>query len=70
MKPPFMLVAIPVSGSNLYSVLPAIDMTITNSQNVNITPITTLVMYELNGGADPATMYNGPHICHLHRRGL
>ena len=59
MKPPFMLVAIPVSGANLYSVLPAMDMTVTNSQNVNITPITTLVMYELNGGADPATMYTG-----------
>lgn len=59
MKPPFMLVAIPVSGSNLYSVLPAMDMTTTNTQNVNITPITTLVMYELNASADPATMYTG-----------
>jgi len=59
MKPPFMLVAIPVSGSNLYSVLPAMDMAVTNTQNVNITPITTLVMYELNAGADPATMYTG-----------
>ena len=58
MTPPFMLVAIPVSGSNLYSALPAMDMTSTNTQNVNITPVTTLVMYELNGGADPATMYN------------
>ncbi len=59
MTPPFMLVAIPVSGSNLYSVLPAMDMAVTNSQNVNITPVTTLVMYELNAGADPATMYTG-----------
>ncbi|MBI5912660.1 MAG: hypothetical protein HY848_22240 [Betaproteobacteria bacterium] len=59
MTPPFMLVAIPVSGSNLYSVLPAMDMAVTNSQNVNVTPITTLVMYELNAGADPATMYTG-----------
>jgi len=59
MTPPFMLVAVPVSGSNLYSVLPAMDMTSTNTQNVNITTVTTLVMYELNGGADPATMYNG-----------
>ena len=59
MTPPFMLVAIPVSGSNLYSVLPAMDMAVANSQNVNITPVTTLVMYELNAGADPATMYTG-----------
>lgn len=59
MRPPFMLVAIPVSGSNLYSVLPAMDMTSTNTQYVNITPITTLVMYELNASADPATMYTG-----------
>ena len=59
MTPPFMLVAIPVTGSNLYSVLPAMDMTSTNTQNVDITTVTTLVMYELNGGADPATMYNG-----------
>lgn len=59
MTPPFMLVAIPVSGSNLYSVLPAMDMAVTNSQNVNITPVTTLVMYELNAGTDPATMYTG-----------
>jgi hypothetical protein len=59
MTPPFMLVAVPVSGLNLYSVLSAMDMTSTNSQNVNITTITTLVMYELNAGADPATMYTG-----------
>ncbi len=59
MKPPFMLVAVPASGSNLYSVLPAMDMTSANSQNVNLTPITTLVMFELNAGADPATMYTG-----------
>ena len=59
MAPPFMLVAIPTSGSNLYSVLPAMDMSSTNTQNVNITPVTTLVMYELNSGADPATMYTG-----------
>ncbi len=58
MTPPFMLVAVPTSGSNLYSVLPAMDMSSTNTQNVNITPVTTLVMYELNAGADPASMYN------------
>lgn len=55
--PPFMLVAVPTSGANLYSVLPAMDMTGTNTQNVNITTITTLVMYELNSGQDPALMY-------------
>ena len=55
--PPFMLAAVPVSGLNLYSVLPAMDMTTTNTQNVNITPITTLVMYELNAGQDPASMF-------------
>lgn len=59
MTPPFMLVAVPTSGSNLYSALAAMDMSGTNTQNVNITPITTLVMYELNAGADPATMFNG-----------
>jgi hypothetical protein len=58
MTPPFMLAAVPVSGLNLYSVLPAMDMTTTNTQNVNITPITTLVMYELNAAQDPATMFN------------
>ena len=58
MAPPFMLVAVPTSGSNLYSVLPAMDMASTNTQNVNITPITTLVMYELNAASDPASMYN------------
>ena len=57
MTPPFMLAAVPVSGLNLYSVLPAMDMTTTNTQNVNITPITTLVMYELNAGQDPASMF-------------
>ena len=56
--PPFMLAAVPVSGLNMYSVLPAMDMTTTNSQNVNITPITTLVMYELNAGQDPVSMFN------------
>jgi hypothetical protein len=56
--PPFMLAAVPVSGLNLYSVLPAMDMTTTNTQNVNITPITTLVMYELNAAQDPASMFN------------
>ena len=55
--PPFMLVAVPTSGANLYSVLPAMDMTATGTQNVNITTITTLVMYELNSGQDPASMY-------------
>lgn len=55
--PPFMLVAVPKSGTNLYSVLAAMDMTTTNTQNVNITIITSLVMYELNGGQDPASMY-------------
>ena len=57
MTPPFMLVAVPASGSNLYSILPAMNMTTNGSQNVNITPVTTLVMYELNGGADPASMF-------------
>jgi hypothetical protein len=56
-KPPFMLVAVPTAGANLYSVLPSMDMTVTNSQNVNITTITTLVMFELNGGQDPVSMY-------------
>jgi hypothetical protein len=59
MKPPFMLVATKTGQQNLYSVLSAMDMASTNTQNVNITPITTLVMYELNGGADPASMYSG-----------
>lgn len=54
--PPFMLVAVPTSGANLYSILPAMDMTGTNTQNVNITTITTLVIYELSSG-DPASMY-------------
>ena len=54
--PPFMLVAVPVSGANLYSVLPSMDMSTSNTQNVNITTITTLVMAELSAG-DPAVMY-------------
>jgi len=58
MTPPFMLVATKTGQLNLYSILPAMSMTTTNSQNVDITPITTLVMYELNGGNDPASMYN------------
>ena len=61
MKPPFMLVAVPAGAgqTNLYSILPAMDMATTNTQHVNITPVTTLVLYELNGGTDPATMYTG-----------
>jgi len=55
--PPFMLAVVPTSGANLYSVLPAMDMASTNSQNVNVTTITTLVMYELNAGQDPASMF-------------
>jgi len=58
MTPPFMLVASKAGQQNMYSILPAMDMASTNTQNVNITPVTTLVMYELNGGSDPATMYN------------
>ncbi len=54
--PPFMLLAVPTSGANLYSVLPSMDMNSTNTQNVNITTITTLVMAELSAG-DPAAMY-------------
>ena len=57
--PPFILAAVPLAGSNLYSILPSMDMTVTGTQNVNVTTITTLVMYELNGGADPASMYTG-----------
>lgn len=57
LTPPFMLVATKVGQTNMYSVLPAMDMTATNTQNVNITQVTTLVMYELNGGNDPASMY-------------
>ncbi len=64
-QPPFMFAAIPACPSgqncpqNLYSILAAMDMTSTNTQRVNITPVTTLVMYELNGGTDPSSMYNG-----------
>ena len=58
MTPPFMLVASKAGQQNMYSILPAMDMASTNTQNVNITPVTTLVMYELTGGADPATMYS------------
>lgn len=59
MTPPFMLEAAPaVAGqSNMYSILPAMNMTATATQNVNITPVTTLVMYELNNGADPGNMF-------------
>lgn len=57
MTPPFMLAAVATGQSNMYSILPAMDMAATNTQNVNITPVTTLVMYELSG-ADPASMFN------------
>lgn len=57
MNPPFMLVATKAGQQNMYSILPAMDMASINTQNVNITPVTTLVMYELSG-ADPASMYN------------
>lgn len=56
MTPPFMLVATKTGQQNLYSILPAMDMTTNNTQHVNVTPITTLVMYELSN-KDPATMY-------------
>ena len=56
-KPPFMLVAVPMAGINMYSVLPSMDMASSNTQNVNITTITTLVMYELSSG-NPASMYS------------
>jgi hypothetical protein len=58
MTPPFMLrttsAALPLP---LYSVLPA--MPASNAANVNITPVTTLVMYQLNGSSDPVSMYAG-----------
>lgn len=57
MTPPFMLVATKVGEQNMYSVLPAMDMASANTQIVNITPVTTLVMYQLSE-ADPASMYN------------
>lgn len=57
MTPPFMLVTTKIGQQNMYSILPAMDMATTNTQNVNITPITTLVMYELNNGANPSSMY-------------
>lgn len=41
----------------MYSVLPALNMDAASTANVNITPITTLVMYELNGGQDPGPMF-------------
>jgi hypothetical protein len=58
-KPPFMLVAIKSGQRNLYSILADMDMSTNNTQNVNITPVTTLVIYELNDGLDPASMYTG-----------
>lgn len=57
MTPPFMLVASATGQQNMYSILPAMDMTATNTQRVNITPVTTLVMYQLSSG-DPAAMFN------------
>ncbi len=57
MTPPFMLAAVATGQSNMYSILPAMDMAAANTQNVNITPVTTLAMYELSG-ADPASMFN------------
>lgn len=56
MTPPFMLVASKAGRQNMYSILPAMDMASTNTQNVDITPVTTLIMYELALG-DPASMY-------------
>ena len=58
MTPPFMLAAVKAGRQNLYSVLTAMDMTTTHTLTVNITPITTLVLYELNSGVDPSSMYN------------
>jgi len=63
--PPFILAAVLPSCDptktpcNMYSILPSMDMSTTGTLNVNITPITTVVMYELNGNADPASMYTG-----------
>ena len=59
MTPPFILQA-SLPGTlgvyNLYSGLPTLNMTTTSTTNVNITPITTLVMYELKG-SDPGNLY-------------
>lgn len=57
LTPPFMLVASATGQQNMYSILPAMDMTATNTQRVNITPVTTLVVYQLSNG-DPAAMFN------------
>lgn len=60
MKPPFMLRAekSDLLGTNsLYSILPAMDMTIKNTATVNLTTVTTLVMYELSNGGDPGDTY-------------
>lgn len=56
---PIMLQAAHVNvGVNyLYSVVPTLNATVTSISNVNLTPITTLTMYELNNGADPGNMF-------------
>ena len=56
LTPPFMLAAVKSGQSNMYSILPAMDMTNGSKQNVNITPVTTLVLAELFSG-DPAAKY-------------
>jgi hypothetical protein len=56
MAPPLMLMT---SGTTMYSILPAFGSTIlSSSDNVNITPVTTLVMFELNAGKDPGLAYS------------
>lgn len=56
LTPPFMLQA-EKGATDLYSFLASMDMTATGTKNVNITPITNLIVFEMNGKADPGYLY-------------
>jgi protocatechuate 3,4-dioxygenase beta subunit len=61
LTPPLLLRATPPSGSPvtlpMYSLLPTLSG---SSLNVDITPVTTLVVMELNGGVQPSNMFTNP----------
>ena len=57
LTPPFMLQA-EKGAMDLYSFLATMDMTATTgTKNVNITPVTNLIVFEMNGKADPGYLF-------------
>jgi hypothetical protein len=56
MTPPLMLVAEKTGYHNMYSIIPTMDVTASSTKRINITQVTSLVLYELTKN-DPGIAY-------------